>query len=216
MALDHLVSEFVEDVGILGPLTISQFKELSDDKHAKSGRLAISDISVSEFMRVRDKLVDEVMNDTGDQARAALVWNFIIVYATACDRITLVAVPRDGMNDVADGGLPLPPVLPYDLAGLRAASLLRLMVQFSSRLNLSVKPHYIITISNQHKALISTLRSDSTTRTLIESFDGKKSFAEAWKLLEVRFLYLVDICSGLTTVFPGTSTVESDFSVLRW
>lgn len=66
-----------------------------------------------------------------------------MVYETACERITVIAVNRDGMNDAADGGPALPPVIRHDLIGLRAAAFLRLMRQFSSRLDLSFKPDYI-------------------------------------------------------------------------
>jgi hypothetical protein len=41
-------------------------------------------------------------------------------------------------------------------------------------------------------------------------------FRESWKLLEGRFEELVDCAGGLATKFPGTATVESDFSVIGW
>jgi hypothetical protein len=42
------------------------------------------------------------------------------------------------------------------------------------------------------------------------------AFRESWKLLEGRFEELVDFAGGLATIFPGTATVESDFSVIGW
>jgi hypothetical protein len=42
------------------------------------------------------------------------------------------------------------------------------------------------------------------------------SFADGWRRLGVRFPKLRQFCGGIATVFPGTSTVESDFGVINW
>ena len=34
--------------------------------------------------------------------------------------------------------------------------------------------------------------------------------------MQERFKHLKLFCGGLATAFPGTSTVESDFSVVKW
>ena len=41
-------------------------------------------------------------------------------------------------------------------------------------------------------------------------------FSDAWDSLTQRYPDLEDYCVGVVTVFPGISTVEADFSVLRW
>lgn len=45
---------------------------------------------------------------------------------------------------------------------------------------------------------------------------GGNVFQKAWSPFKSRFSALVDFLGGLATVFPGTATVESDFSVLQW
>ena len=42
------------------------------------------------------------------------------------------------------------------------------------------------------------------------------SFAKGWAAVLGRFERLKEFCGGLATVFPGTATVESDFSVLNY
>jgi hypothetical protein len=42
------------------------------------------------------------------------------------------------------------------------------------------------------------------------------SFDEGWKLTQDRFCSLREFCGGLAIAFPGTSTVESDFSIVKW
>jgi hypothetical protein len=41
-------------------------------------------------------------------------------------------------------------------------------------------------------------------------------FKESWEPFGQRYRKFRQFCAGITTVFPGTSTVESDFSVLNW
>jgi hypothetical protein len=51
------------------------------------------------------------------------------------------------------------------------------------------------------------------------SIDGidedKADFDVAWKVLSVTYVNLHAFFGGLATVFPGTSSVESDFSLLK-
>jgi hypothetical protein len=52
------------------------------------------------------------------------------------------------------------------------------------------------------------------------SAGGCSSFADAWKVvvntINDGFQNLNAFCGGIATLFPGTCTVESNFSILRW
>ncbi len=50
----------------------------------------------------------------------------------------------------------------------------------------------------------------------IDGLDGRSSFRDGWSLIGSSFPNLMEFCGVLATIFPSTSTVESDFSVLRW
>jgi hypothetical protein len=51
----------------------------------------------------------------------------------------------------------------------------------------------------------------------IDSLSSQQSsFQDGWSLLGARLPNLMEYCGVVATLFPGTSTVESDFSVLRW
>lgn len=41
-------------------------------------------------------------------------------------------------------------------------------------------------------------------------------FHEAWSALESRFPKLCTFAGGFASVYPGTTRVESDFSVISW
>ena len=46
-------------------------------------------------------------------------------------------------------------------------------------------------------------------------YDEKTTFDEAWSIVKGRFKYLLRFCGGVASVFPGTSQVESDFSIVK-
>ena len=45
--------------------------------------------------------------------------------------------------------------------------------------------------------------------------DASASFDQAWEPVKDRYSALFNFFGTLATVFPGTSTVESDFSILK-
>jgi hypothetical protein len=76
-------------------------------------------------------------------------------------------------------------------------------------------------IADEQKALILQYRTDDSLKLAIDSSpdqrSGNTSFAEAWSVLgDDGYQNLNAFCGGLATLFPGTCSVESDFSVLRW
>ncbi len=46
--------------------------------------------------------------------------------------------------------------------------------------------------------------------------DRRSSFKDKWKSFQASYPKLVECCGDLASVFPGTSTVESDFSLIGW
>jgi hypothetical protein len=50
----------------------------------------------------------------------------------------------------------------------------------------------------------------------IDALSNQSTFKDGWSLLGRRFSNLMEFCSVIATLFPGTSMVESDFSILRW
>ena len=50
----------------------------------------------------------------------------------------------------------------------------------------------------------------------IDAGGENESFEAAWEPIRKRFPTLNEFAGGLATVFPGTSNVESDFSILKW
>jgi hypothetical protein len=53
-------------------------------------------------------------------------------------------------------------------------------------------------------------------REALENQQKSVGFSEAWAVCQGRFFKLREFCGVLATVFPGTVTVESDFSNVNW
>ena len=51
---------------------------------------------------------------------------------------------------------------------------------------------------------------------MVKLTEKQKDFEAAWKPFQSRFPMLTQFLGGLGTVFPGTSSVEADFSLLKW
>ena len=49
---------------------------------------------------------------------------------------------------------------------------------------------------------------------MIQAMDDYIAFDDAWGSLHLRYPLLCMFFGGLASVFPGTATVESDFSII--
>jgi hypothetical protein len=52
-------------------------------------------------------------------------------------------------------------------------------------------------------------------KQIVESYKETTSFNEEWDKLSIPFEELRQFCGGLATAFPNTTSVESDFSILK-
>ena len=114
-------------------------------------------------------------------------------------------------------GSKVPPVMPYDLVQLRSYEFNKIIEEQTDRLMFSKTQKELNDIEGQHRELISAYRSEDTLRKAIQDSIGGKSFTECWACIGIgRFKALKEFCGGLATVFPGTASVESDFSVVGY
>jgi hypothetical protein len=71
-------------------------------------------------------------------------------------------------------------------------------------------------LEQEFRSFKSALHNEPILSTKVSKATPMDGFNQSWASLQVRFPKLIEFCGGLATVFPGTSTVESDFSVLNW
>ena len=119
-------------------------------------------------------------------------------------------------ND-ASSGYELPPVLPYELAALRSHEFNEIVTQQSQRYLAMYNAKELEILQEQHRNLIAAYRSEEILKRNIMDSKNSMSFSDGWKCIgSGRFTKLKEFCGGLATVFPGTLTVESDFSIVNF
>ena len=74
-------------------------------------------------------------------------------------------------------------------------------------------------MSNRSSGVTGLLRAhadEPALRVLVGAHDHKTMFNAAWDDVGHRFLRLRNFVGGLASAFANTSTIESDFSILKW
>jgi hypothetical protein len=71
-------------------------------------------------------------------------------------------------------------------------------------------------IEVEQRDLIKRYNNDQHIKQMINSYKHTVSFNEAWDKIGVPFNRLCQFCGGLATAFPNTTSVELDFSILKW
>jgi hypothetical protein len=215
-ALDDLVTSFIDDVGVIGPLSPEAIANLEVSEHVISGRYAVQLSSVREFVSGLASWADSIVDEVDPVQRSDL-WNDIAsVYVTACDRVSQLSSLRDADNNALANPSSLPPVLPHDLIKLSAAKFIRRARRHTYRLQHHYSVDHIDVIADEHKLLLHAYRSEPILKQAIDGLDGRSSFKDGWSLIRSKFPNLMEFCGVLATIFPGTSIVESDFLVLQW
>jgi hypothetical protein len=144
-----------------------------------------------------------------------------VVQQVATYAITLVTglmtvkAERDDANQAVEKDAP--PVLPVELVKLRHGVFLKEVLDpYRERISKLWSQEGIDQIEADHRDLLKLYHSDTIIRNAIDKHDHKTSFNDAWCLAPGRFDHLRSFCGGLATVFANTTSVESDFSILKW
>ena len=142
----------------------------------------------------------------------------ILLVTEACDRIRKICVLRTEDNGPFIDTQVLPPIFPSTLVKTRPGDFLRQVCSFKFRLEHRYAVDHVDVIADEHRALIMHYRSDEVLKQSIDSIKSTASFSEAWSVIgKGSFQNLAEFCGVIATLFAGTCTVESDFSILmRW
>jgi hypothetical protein len=137
---------------------------------------------------------------------------FAIHFVAGCDG---VRAERDADNNAAFQDAP--PVVPQQLVKLPPRHFVSDVLDvYRVRLNRFWTEEDVEKIEVQHRELVRRYSNDRHVKTIIDSFKHTTQFNEAWDELGIPFEQLRQFCGGLATAFPNTTSVESDFSVLKW
>ena len=113
----------------------------------------------------------------------------------------------------------LPPVLPMDLSSMSSRSFSLVLIQHSTRLKNKFSDEEFELVDKQFSRLKIAVRENLELKNrlkLLDKIKDTQTFNNCWSPLGNDFDHLKQFCGGIASVLPGTSSVESDFSIINW
>ena len=67
-----------------------------------------------------------------------------------------------------------------------------------------------------HKDVLLAYTHEPLIKEILDAHDHKTFFNDVWDNVNTRFLTLRQFYGGLASMFPNTTSVESDFCMVKW
>jgi hypothetical protein len=134
-----------------------------------------------------------------------------------CVEVEGISPERDSENNAVEEELP--GVLPQEIVEQLPRTVNALIRKHRSRLLTTHTQEEIGRIEDEFLQLKRMYRRDAVVTEAIDGIqgDGKVwEFEKCWECIATRVPLLYEFFGGLATIFPGTATVEADFSDLKW
>jgi hypothetical protein len=129
--------------------------------------------------------------------------------------LTAIRAERDANNNARE--YVSPAIMPLPLAMMRTSVFIDVILdRYRPRLIQSWNSDEIENIEKDHQELVNSYRTEPGFKERVEKHDHSTLFNVGWDEFKGRFQYLRQFCAGIGCVFANTTTVESDFSVLKW
>jgi hypothetical protein len=129
--------------------------------------------------------------------------------------IESIQAERDAANDSSD--FLLPPVTPLQLVDVTNRDFSILIQQQRQRLLHTFDNAEVDALEELFNDMKGLLSQNARIKALVQTEKHSSSFVEAWAPFDDnQFALLKRFFGGLASVFPGTATVESDFSLINW
>ncbi|CAK9259613.1 unnamed protein product [Sphagnum jensenii] len=126
-----------------------------------------------------------------------------------------IKAERDGDNRALDKDAP--PMLLAQLVKLRHGIFLKdVLDPFRQHVSSFSSEENVEQVEAEHRELLQLYNSDTILRDIIDKHNHTTTFNDAWDCAPGWFERLRSFYSGLATVFAYTTSIESDFSILKW
>ena len=198
-----------------GPLSQEAADAVDPKKSVISsdGKYSINLDNVTDMLEDMGNFVIDTMDDIGFAEMANVIMNIATCSVELIARIAAICVERDSSNNPTDS---MPPVLPHQLVKIRGREFSNFVRLQMDRLLARWTPQKIELIEQNFQDLRAAYEREPALKQLLDNCDSKTTFEQGWGYIHDRFDTLKTFCGGLATAFPGTSTVESDFSIVKW
>ena len=181
---------------------------LSEDK-----KYSIEICIVKDVLADLGSFVVMTMDEIGVDEKAVVIKSLATCSVKLIAGFARIVAERDSRSDAADA---MPPVLPHLLVKLRGREFANVIRRQRCRLSMRWNMHDIERIEQDFEGLLGAYQREQPLKEVLDQCSDKTTFDEGWKHVHGRFEYLKKFCGILATAFPGTSTVESDFSIVKW
>jgi hypothetical protein len=141
-------------------------------------------------------------------------WSIAEVLDCLIDGISNIVVEWDNLNASSD--LETPPCLRNELVSLSRHDFAQILWSKQREIATAFNEQGLDGLQGEFRELVYMYQRNETIKTALDTCTSETSFVGGWGILATQFQNLKRLCSQIDSVFPGTSTVESDFSVNGW
>ncbi|KAI0565239.1 Arginyl-tRNA--protein transferase 1 [Gracilaria domingensis] len=214
--LQELASTIKECSGLIGPLPCVELFSLAANENyiCHDGQYAVFKPKLAEFIEDQGFETCEEFHELGCFDKQVLMEFLAKLFSSAYIRIIALAAERDKENAAAEALAP--PVLLHELAQLRPKVFNNMVRKQRNRLRLHSKRNIEKVVPNEFAQFRKYVSSTENWATQIAASKQYKEFDNAWRGFRAKYKELHRFAAGLATIFPGTATVEADFSVIKW
>jgi hypothetical protein len=110
----------------------------------------------------------------------------------------------------------LPPVVPHQLVKLRGLEFADVVLKQKDRLSACWSLQKIEQIERDIEGLRGASDREPLLKQVVDKCNSTASFNEGWSYVANRFGPFQGVLRRLGQCIPGTSSVESDFSIVYW
>lgn len=175
--------------------------------------------SVVDFLKDCSMYSADDVNEMTTEERKEVCILIANMFMTAFIKICQLQAERDSTN--SESAHQLPAILPFQVVALKTREFFAIMKQQKDGLLQTWDEQNLVKLDDQFRSFKCHVAGSAGSQADIEKYssclvEGAGVFQKCWSTFVNRFPLLVQFLGGLASVFPGTSTTESDFSVLQW
>jgi hypothetical protein len=207
--LNNFVAQVVRIGNLEGPLDEESLESLDEESYHKLESFAMKKDSVENYILASHFEAANGFALLPAESKVAVkesVAKLLLTFVVGVDKI-------DPHLDATDK---YPPCFPLDFASMGRHDMMALVQKHLPRLQVSFARRDIEALQDEHNQLEEKFNSNVAFKDALVTEKATMSFEKAWNAHEKTYPSLHQVAGGLASVFPGTSRVEGDFSIINW
>jgi len=213
--IETLVSNLVAMFSVESMADVVEEDGAQPDEHLVVGAYRVPRAALLNYVEDQGSFPMQCYERLDDDEKAGVLEQIASYAIELVKGISAVKAERDGSNRPCVSNAP--PVLPGQLVKLRHGIFVRSVLDpYRAHAAKHWTEEMIDEIEEDHRALLKMYQDDVIIRDAIDKQDVHTLFNDAWDFAPDLFKALRSFCGGLASAFANTTSVESDFSILKW